>query len=58
MFLEDGKEDHETTQLLEKLAVIQANRFREKTDWEKMKEALETEEIIKGLRELTELKGK
>ena len=41
-----------------KLAVIQANRFREKTDWEKMKEALETEEIIKGLRELTELKGK
>ena len=58
MFLEDDKEDHETTQLLEKLAVIQANRFREKTDWEKMKEALETEEIIKGLRELTELKGK
>ncbi|MEF2693482.1 MAG: hypothetical protein U0O03_01410 [Blautia wexlerae] len=58
MFLVDGEEDHETTQLLEKLAVIQANRFREKTDWEKMKEALETEEIIKGLRELTELKGK
>lgn len=58
MFLEDSEEDHETTQLLEKLAVIQANRFREKTDWEKMKEALETEEIIKGLRELTELKGK
>lgn len=58
MFLEDGEEDHETTQLLEKLAVIQANRFREKTDWEKMKEALETEEIIKGLREFTELKGK
>lgn len=58
MFLEDGEEDHETTQLLEKLAVIQANRFREKTDWEKMKEPLETEEIIKGLRELTELKGK
>ena len=58
MFLEDGEENNETTQLLEKLAVIQANRFREKTDWEKMKEALETEEIIKGLRELTELKGK
>lgn len=58
MFLEDGVENNETTQLLEKLAVIQANRFREKTDWEKMKEALETEEIIKGLRELTELKGK
>ena len=55
MLLEDGEEDHETTQLLEKLAVIQANRFREKTDWEKMKEALETEEIIKGLRERTEL---
>ena len=58
MLLEDGEENNETTQLLEKLAVIQANRFREKTDWEKMKEALETEEVIKGLRELTELKGK
>lgn len=49
MLLEDGEENNETTQLLEKLAVIQANRFREKTDWEKMKEALETEEVIKGL---------
>lgn len=58
MLLEDGEENNETTQLIEKLAVIQANRFREKTDWEKMKEALETEEVIKGLRELTELKGK
>lgn len=58
MLLEDGEENNETTQLLEKLAVIQANRFREKTDWENMKEALETEEVIKGLRELTELKGK
>lgn len=49
----DGKVD----QLLNKLVVIQANRFREKSDWEKMQEALVTEEVIKELRELVDLQG-
>ena len=49
----DGKVD----QLLNKLVVIQANRFRDKSDWEKMQEALVTEEVIKELRELVDLQG-
>ncbi len=49
----EGKVD----QLLNKLVVIQANRFREKSDWEKMQEALVTEEVIKELRELVDLQG-
>lgn len=49
----NGKVD----QLVNRLAIIQANRFREKTDWEKMQEALVTEEVIKELRELVELQG-
>ena len=40
-------------QLINKLGIIQANRFREKSDWEKMQEALITEEVIKELRDLT-----
>ena len=50
--------DNEISKLFERLAVIQANRFREKTDWEKMCEALDTEEIIKELKNLAGLKGK
>ena len=37
--------------------IIQANRFREKSDWEKMQEALITEEVIKELRDLVDLQG-
>lgn len=46
------------SKLLERLSVIQANRFRDKSDWEKMREALDTEEIIKELKNLAGLKGK
>lgn len=49
--------DEKVEQLLNKLGIIQANRFREKTDWEKMKEALITEEVIKELRDLVDLQG-
>lgn len=50
--------DDAISKLLERLSVIQANRFRDKSDWEKMREALDTEEIIKELKNLTRLKGK
>lgn len=50
--------DDAISKLLERLSVIQANRFRDKSDWEKMREALETEEIIKELKNLAGLKGK
>ena len=50
--------DDAISKLLERLFVIQANRFRDKSDWEKMREALDTEEIIKELKNLAGLKGK
>ena len=46
--------DGKVEQLINKLGIIQANRFREKSDWEKMQEALITEEVIKELRDLVE----
>jgi hypothetical protein len=52
------KNDDAISRLLERLSVIQANRFRDKSDWEKMREALDTEEIIKELKNLAGLKGK
>lgn len=58
----DGSETRENddaiSKLLERLSVIQANRFRDKSDWEKMREAMDTEEIIKELKNLAGLKGK
>lgn len=41
----------EQDNVIGKLTIIMANRFREKTDWEKMQEVIQTEEL------LTELKG-
>lgn len=49
--------DGKVEQLINKLGIIQANRFREKSDWEKMQEALITEEVIKKLRDLVDLQG-
>ena len=49
--------DGKVEQLINKLGIIQANRFREKSDWEKMQEALITEEVIKELRDLVDLQG-
>ena len=54
-FQED--KDGKVEQLINKLGIIQANRFREKSDWEKMQEALITEEVIKELRDLVDLQG-
>lgn len=53
-----SENDDAISKLLERLSVIQANRFRDKSDWEKMREALDTEEIIKELKNLAGLKGK
>lgn len=41
----------EQDDVIGKLTIIMANRFREKSDWEKMQEAIQTEEL------LAELKG-
>lgn len=44
--------------ILDKLALIMANRFREKTDWEKMTEVLETEDLVLKLKETTNIPGR
>lgn len=46
------------TDALDRLALIVANRFREKTDWEKMKEAVETEKLVKDVKEEMNIPGK
>lgn len=40
------------------LAIIMANRFRDKTDWEKMMEAVEAEELAKELKKDYKLEGR
>lgn len=44
--------------ILDRLALIMANRFREKTDWERMTEALETEKLVLELKESMNIPGR
>lgn len=44
--------------LRDRLAIIMANRFRDKTDWEKMMEAVEAEELAKELKQQYNLGGR
>jgi len=44
--------------VMDRLAVIMANRFREKTDWEKMTEAVEAEELAKELKREYGIEGR
>lgn len=44
--------------VLDRLAIIMANRFREKTDWEKMTEAVEAEELAKELKKEYGIEGR
>lgn len=44
--------------IIDKLALIMTNRFREKTDWEKMTEALETEKLVLELKEQMDIPGR
>ena len=44
--------------IMDRLALIMANRYRDKTDWEKMTEVIKTEELVLKLREEYEIKGK
>lgn len=48
----------ETDEIVRKMMIIQSNTYREKTDWEKMTESLQMEELVKELREKTDLEGK
>lgn len=44
--------------ILDRLTLIFANGFREKTDWEKMEEALQTEALVVELRKEVSLEGR
>ena len=49
-----GQEDDIVRQIM----IIQANCYRDKSDWEKMTETLRMEELVKELREKTPMEGK
>lgn len=51
-------EREEKNAILDRLALIMANRFREKTDWEKMTEAIETEDLVIKLKEAMNIQGR
>jgi ParB-like chromosome segregation protein Spo0J len=63
--LEEGKEEfalvpcvYNKEDVRDRLAIIMANRFRDKTDWEKMQEAIEAEEIAKELKREYQIGGR
>jgi len=63
--VEEGKEEYryvpciyKKESIKDRTALIMANRFRDKTDWEKMNEAIEAEELAKELKEEHKLKGR
>lgn len=44
--------------ILDRLALIMTNHFREKTDWEKMAESIETEKLVQELKEQMDIPGR
>ena len=63
--LEEGKEEMRVVPCVfkkedvrDRLALIMANRFRDKTDWEKMMEAIQAEELAKELKKEYSLNGR
>ena len=63
--LEEGKEEmrfvpciFKKADVRDRLALIMANRFRDKTDWEKMMEAIQAEELAKELKKEYGLNGR
>lgn len=44
--------------ILDRLALIMTNRFREKTDWEKMTESIETEKLVQELKVQMDIPGR
>lgn len=55
---DDEEKTKMTQEILEHMAIIQANRFRKMTDWERMQEVIETERDIQELRKVANLEGK
>ena len=53
-----AEEEGTVKTILDRLALIFANGFREKSDWEKMEETLRTEALIAELRKEVEVEGR
>ena len=51
-------QDPEENEIIKKIRLIQANTYREKSDWEKMTETLQMEELVKELRKKSRIRGK
>ena len=63
--IDEGKEErrylpciYKPDDVRDRLAIIMANKFRDKTDWEKMREAVEAEELAKELKREMKLEGR
>lgn len=63
--IEEGKEEmrlvpcvYKKADVRDRLALIMANSFRDKTDWEKMMEAIQAEDLAKELKKEYELNGR
>lgn len=52
------EDDGQVQDILERLYVIGANSFRDKTDWERMTEALQQEELVRQLKKAAKLPGR
>ena len=55
---EEEDKENVVNQLLDRLTLIFANSFREKSDWEKMEEVLQTEALIQELRKEVSIEGR
>ena len=56
-YVSDEEKKRMAQEILEHMAIVQANRFRKMSDWEKMREVILTEQDIKELRKLADLEG-
>lgn len=52
------EDEGEVQDILERLYIIGANSFRDKTDWERMEEALQQEQLIRRLKKAAKLPGR
>lgn len=55
---EPTEEQKQINEILERLTLIMANSFRDKSDWEKMEEALQQETLIEELRKFVKVPGR
>lgn len=58
IYIQEDLSESSTETIVQQMILIQANRFREKTEWEKMTEVIQMEELVKELRKSEKIPGK